>query len=197
MGWEIEGMKTNDAKSDRPIWEWSSQDPARWLPIDLTALVPANTLIRWILELQPENLNQRIKPVNLTEKGFSAIQPSALFTLLAYCYSTGLFASSEIEGRVESDKYLKYICAHSLPDESEIRRFRRVHSEAIVTCLAGILHRAYEEKFRESERLDFPSGQSCSLVENSPSARLKMHFQVAARKRFMEAVQLDSMALDV
>lgn len=187
----------NDMHANWPRWQSVDMSPGQMLPLDLQNLAPGCTLIRWILELQPEGLNHWPVPVSLQERGPYPIQPPALFTLIVYCYSTGLFASSEIEARLEGDPHLKYICANCFPTESLIRRFRRDHQDAIVKGLAGVLQRAYVEFLRSNSGLSLAPPQSCSVTGTNPYANLKLSFLDEARSRYRHAVQLDSMALDV
>lgn len=187
----------NDMHANWPRWQSVDMSPGQQLPLDLQNLAPGYTLLRWILELQPEGLSRWPVPVSLLERGPNLIQPPALFTLIVYCYSIGLFASSEIEARLESDPHLNYIRANCFPAESLIRRFRRDHQEAIVRSLAGVLQRAYEESLRSNSCLSLSPPPSCSATGTNLHANLKESFLDEARNRYRQAVQLDSMALDV
>jgi len=62
-----------------------------------------------------------------------------MLTLLAYCYSSGLYSSRDIEWATRIDPMISYICAHQFPDWLAIRRFRRQNRRLLEQCLAGIL----------------------------------------------------------
>ena len=59
-----------------------------------------------------------------------------LLTLLTYCYSTGLYSSEDIENAARNHKTINYLCGNRIPDWKTLRRFRRIHRQALHDCIS-------------------------------------------------------------
>jgi hypothetical protein len=58
--------------------------------------------------------------------------------VISYCYSKGVFRSEDVAELLRQDPELKARFGRKLPDEAEIRRFRRRYSAEIEETLEGL-----------------------------------------------------------
>ena len=70
-----------------------------------------------------------------------SFQCDLLMSLLVYFYAQGLYSSSDIETSLSEDETARDLCAGSYPDWRTLRRFRRVHRDALKSCLGYVLDR--------------------------------------------------------
>jgi len=112
----------------------------RRLPADLSRLLRKPTLLNLCLESA-----QLATPAELAEarKRKHSATPELLVTLLTYCYSTGLFASRDIEAAVLTDRTLRYLCTGHRLDWRSLRRFRREHRSLLERTLAHVIQRTH------------------------------------------------------
>ena len=66
-----------------------------------------------------------------------------LMSLLVYFYARGVYSSSDIEASLPEDETARELCAGSYPDWRMLRRFRRVHRDALKSCLGYVLDRSW------------------------------------------------------
>lgn len=108
--------------------------------------------------------------------------PAQTTTLLAYCYSRGIFSSEEIETRLPNDRAIAYINSGAKPDWHVLRRFRRDNC----LLLLGVLTRLMELAAQHLGVLGL-----AAVPE-----RWQAGFRAQALDRLRASIQADSFALD-
>ena len=161
------------------------------LPDDLSLYIGKKTLVLWILDIL-DDLNLR-RPGAANEINFS--RPAVMITLLTYCYATGLYGSEEVQLASQHDSMIRYLCARSYPDPSEIRTFRRYNRERIAEGLAGVLRRVWEIRFWAEDAVPIGHGRGTSLAGRM-GVKATPNFRLEAERRIARAVRMDCMALD-
>jgi hypothetical protein len=71
--------------------------------------------------------------------------PAVLRTLLAFCYCSGIFPSSEIERAARVDHDIRYLCANDFPTWKEAQQFRRAHVSLLRETVARMIMGVCEE----------------------------------------------------
>lgn len=110
-----------------------------------------------------------------------------LQSLLTYCYAVGIVGSADIEWAAVNDPAARYLCANHVPAWETIRSYRRRHSEALKSALAGL--------FKLLAHMPSETYGACSLrrMERfSPN----FNFHTLAAQRISRAIEADSHALD-
>ena len=110
-------------------------------------------------------------------------RPEMLITLLTYCYSVGLYDSTDIEWTTRTDRTLRYICAGTKVPWQVLRRFRRTHRELLEVSLVHVMKQAWAFYFEKGEA-DY-AGYDWFETE------LVREFHQAARVRLDVAALLD------
>ena len=82
-----------------------------------------------------------------------------LMSLLVYFYARGVYSSSDIEASLPEDETARDFCAGSYPDWRTLRRFRRLHRDALKSCLRYVLDRSWRS----------PSGQETPVRHALPT----------------------------
>ncbi|MEY2409924.1 MAG: hypothetical protein QOF48_2594 [Verrucomicrobiota bacterium] len=72
------------------------------------------------------------------------LRPQMLLTLLTYCYLQGKYDSRDIVEGTLTERTLRYICAGTRPQWTDLRRFRRQHRDMVAGCLGWALGRLTE-----------------------------------------------------
>ena len=103
---------------------------------------------------------------------------SMLFTLLTYCYATGVYASTDIEEAIRDDETVRYLCACVFPDFEDIRQFRRRNAPELKECLIQLF----------SILSDHSDGHFDKYAD--------WELITEAERRLRIAIQADSMAMD-
>ena len=164
------------------------------LPEDLSGFIGKKTLVKLILDAI-EDLNARKVGCDTFASGSLGCQPALMLTLLAYCYATGVCASTDIELNMQYDPMTRYLCAKSYLNLGALREFRRYNRDRIKECLAIVLRRVWELRFCDQN--DCPLAASGGpAIPGWPSWRPAPDFAHEAEQRIFRAVQADSMALD-
>ncbi len=132
------------------------------------------------------------------EKGNSTPKPKILLLLLLYCYTSGMFASRQIQERLTQDEILRYLALNRRPEWNELRRFRRRWRETIQRGLTLLLNKVWQHRFAarrcQTEDLD----QTVLICRGtSTSVTLPQFIIHEARDRIIRAAQFDSMELDL
>lgn len=70
------------------------------------------------------------------EAGGDLFATQMLASVLVHAYSGGRFASEEIEEACRSEEDFRYLCSGDAPAARVLRRFRRIHSAALVESLS-------------------------------------------------------------
>lgn len=141
------------------------------LPLNLAETVGARTLMRMVFEaVDNAGWPQADRP---PENG--APEP-VLRTLVAYCYSCGIFSSLEIESRSQLDCNVRYLSANDHPTWQQLRQFRRANGKRLEETIARVLQAVTEEI---GQIVPF----SLCVVE--------------AARRLQLAIQADSAAMDI
>lgn len=120
----------------------------------------------------------------------------ALLGLLCYSYACGVYASADIEASLAEDPVAQEFCAGAFPDWKTLRRFRRLHREALKGCLVDVLAEV-EGVASGSPREHFFTEPECSepplalwTEDLAPSS-----LQSEAEERITRAVFMDGMAM--
>ena len=112
------------------------------MPDDLRDWMDRHSLARLVLEaIQAATLPSA--PATAMRGGNAGIRPHMLLSLLTYCYATGVHGSADIELISTQDPMVRHLCADIYPEAQVLRQFRRRNREAIRTCLAEVLRRAW------------------------------------------------------
>src|SRR6266511_275273 len=165
-----------------------------FLPDDLSLYIGKKTLVKLILEVT-EDLNVRSSGRQDIETGNPNIRPAMMVTLLAYCYASGIYGSTDIQLSIQHDQMIRYLCARNYPDLCAIRSFRRYHRERISRCLTAVLGRVWELRFRGEDAV--PIGSGSGSVSRWIGQTATPDFRREAEQRITRAVRADSMAMDV
>jgi transposase len=166
------------------------------LPDDLSVYIGKKTLVKLILEAI-EGLNPRASKFEATAKGRQEFQPAMMLTLLAYCYATGVYASTDIELGAQHDQMIRYLCTASCLNLPVLREFRRYSRDRIKECLATVLRRVWELRFCDGDAC--PTGVSPypgACFNPWLNLRPTPDFTTEAEQRITRAVRADSMAMD-
>src|SRR6266576_320779 len=94
------------------------------LPEDLSVYIGKKTLVKLILDAI-EGLNTPASRCEAVTAGNREFPPAMMLTLLAYCYATGVYASTDIELNMQHDQMVRYLCAKNYLSLPVLRRFRR------------------------------------------------------------------------
>ena len=136
----------------------------------------------------------RVKPgsTTLMHKGQIFSEPM-LLTVLTFCYSCGIYASSEIEEAIRENEAVRYLCARVFPDSEDLRHYRRGNAGVIKRCLIELFTLA-EESGSVGDNM-FPTYAAHSARQMFGASRGWM-FVAEADRRVTLAIQADSIAMD-
>ena len=104
----------------------------------------------------------------------AAAQQSAEFGLplkemlgvITYCYARGVFNSGEIAARLKQEPELRKAVGGNLPDETTIRRFRRMYAGEIEDALE-LLYQHFPPQAAAERPEDLAHKQASSRVHNA------------------------------
>jgi transposase len=166
------------------------------LPDDLSVFIGKKTLVKLILEAI-EDFDLRTIEGGTGGPGTAGVPSASVLTFLAYCYSTGVYSSTDIEFSMHHDRMMRYLCANNYLTLPALREFRRYNRDRIQSCLATVLRRVWELRFWGEDAR--PVAMPC-YPEASFARWLKVRpppdFGAEAEQRIEWAVRADSMALD-
>lgn len=151
------------------------------MSVNLLTLVVGHELIRKVLEAQQYYQPAEWSRIVLPDDG-TTIRPQTMLTLLTYCYATGTCSSEDVVNQTTNDPILRYLCGKRQPTEAMIRQFRRANRTILEHTLARVFRSVW------GAHVHFVS----SSTDNDNN-----RFVQEAEKRVLNAIQLDSMALDV
>ncbi len=154
------------------------------IPSDLREWVDGNVLACCILELQ-QSLESAV-PATARCKIFSA--------LLTYCYAIGLLGTDDIVEAFEDNAMLRCLSARTLLDAATLRQFRRYNRGQIETMLARLFARVWQEHRQATVAVAIPWPPAVQAAHHN--VRQAPDFLSEARDRVLDAIRLDSMALD-
>ncbi len=143
------------------------------LPANLAESIPPHELMRTVFEAIDATSWPR-----LTRPEPGRASEAVLRTVLAYCYSIGVYSSVEVETMARRDPHVRYLCAGGAPAFDEIRHFRRGHVRSLRETLARVLHSTWLALR--------PAGPPVSLLP----------FVMEANDRLAAAIEADSAAMD-
>lgn len=112
---------------------------------------------------------------------------------LAHAYLCGLESSEQVEEALETDPGLRYLGRGVPLSAAAIRRFRRLHRDALTGVLAQVLRRALAERPVRVEGLNI----SAPAADRAVTPALPELCAAEAVARLGRAVFADTMALDV
>ncbi len=153
------------------------------IPSDLREWMDGHALVCEILEAR-HNLEEANRRGETSGQSARRSQLEVMLTLLTYCYATGILATDEIVRRAENDTMLRYLCGRNQPEAGILRQCRRYHRAEIEGILTDVLGRVWEHRTELLAR-EFHTAEPA-----------RPDFQRMARERILDAIQLDSMALD-
>jgi len=115
---------------------------------DLSRIVGEQALLKLALD--------SIQTLELVElqnaaRRMPGFRPQMMLTLLAYCYSSSLYGSKDIDWALENDRTLRYICGRMRPDWQSLRRFRRKNRDLLFQCLVYVMKQTWALKFDQGE----------------------------------------------
>ncbi len=104
----------------------------------------------------------------------AAAQQSAEFGLplkemlgvITYCYARGVFNSGEIAARLKQEPELRKAVGGNLPDETTIRRFRRMYAGEIEDALE-LLYQAFPPELAAADKEKLAHQQASARVHNA------------------------------
>jgi len=144
------------------------------LPLDLSGVIAKSNLIRMAFEAVDATQWPRPLPA-LPDR-----TPEPVFrTLLAFCYTTGVFASAEIAEMATTDPTVRYLCANDNPSFEAVRVFRRQNISHLRETLARMLHHVWTE-----------------LHPDEGEVRSFLPFLAEADRRIRLAIAADSATMD-
>lgn len=174
------------------------------LPADMRQWFDSQALVGLVLQAQAA-LDSGMLRTNLTGLAFASGQANAMLAVLTYCYACNMTSSLDLEQNAQADPMIRYLCANRLPSAGTIKRFRRHNRKQIQECLAQMFQLAWQKRL---DRLLLANGISriCPLSE-SPSCYqigsngivtgLAAFFEEQAESRLLNAIQCDSLEMDV
>ncbi|TMQ00021.1 MAG: hypothetical protein E6L09_07680 [Verrucomicrobia bacterium] len=164
------------------------------LPDDLRDWMDRYSLARLVLEaIQAATLPSA--PATAMRGGNAGIRPHMLLSLLTYCYATGVHGSADIELISTQDPMVRHLCADIYPEAQVLRQFRRRNREAIRTCLAEVLRRAWAIQL--SPGAGNPDELPVAIVPDDQFNAPALHaFAAEAEQRINRAVRLDCWTFD-
>ena len=125
----------------------------------------------------------------------TVLAPVMMLTLLTYCYATGVHGSADIELISTQDPMVRHLCADIYPEAQVLRQFRRRNREAIRTCLAEVLRRAWAIQL--SPGAGNPDELPVAIVPDDQFNAPALHaFAAEAEQRINRAVRLDCWTFD-
>lgn len=119
----------------------------RTLGSDLSRYLGPKPLLKLVLDAV-QSVDEQIPPRCRKQGEF---RPQMMLTLLTYSYASTVYGSKDIEGEIELDRTVRYICARTFPDWQAIRRFRRKYRDLIHQCLVYVLKQTWALRFDEGE----------------------------------------------
>lgn len=72
------------------------------------------------------------------EAGGHLFATRMLASVLVHAYTDGRFASEEIEEACRNEDDFRYLCSGDVPEARVLRRFRRIHSAALIDSLSRL-----------------------------------------------------------
>ena len=165
------------------------------LPGDLSGYIGKKTLVKLILEAI-EGLTARTSGCGADGAGNPELQPAMMLTLLTYCYATGIYASSDIEFGLQHDQMIRYLCAKNHVSSAVLLEFRRYSRDRIKECLATVLQRVWELRFRDEDAGPMRDAPYAGFSFGRRLNKRIPDFMAQAEQRIVRAVQADSMAMD-
>ncbi len=86
--------------------------------------------------------------------------------VITYCYARGVFNSGEIAARLKQEPELRKALGKNLPDETTIRRFRRMYAGEIEDALE-LLYQAFPPELNQADKEKQAHQQASSRVHNA------------------------------
>jgi hypothetical protein len=177
---------------------------SRVLPGDLRQSFDSQTLVGFVLQAQADMDSKKLNML-LPERTIASGQANALLAVLTYCYACDMTSSQELEQNAETDPMIRYLCSNRLPSVSTLKRFRRHNREQIEACLVNVFKLVWQARL---ERMFLPPCSSrftpfhdspCRVdsSENRAESGLLSYFEGEAGNRLLNAIQCDSMEMDV
>jgi hypothetical protein len=77
--------------------------------------------------------------------------PKMLLTLLTFCYASGVYGSQDILQAIQTNRTIRYICAHNYPDWSVLRKFRRGYRRQLEQALRWVFQQAWAKRLDDAE----------------------------------------------
>lgn len=164
------------------------------LPLDLRLWLGEDRLLGLVIERAAHHAGLTRGP-RVIQEGESSFPTAQLLALLGFCYLTGRLGSGEIEDCIETDEALRYLCAGRFPPAPVLRRFRRVHREALGGLLEDVLGLAIRERVSQPWFTGTrPDPRASAGGRDQRVAELS---EREAASRLTRALLADTMALDV
>ena len=166
------------------------------LPNDLREWIDEHTLARLVLAAVQDG-TVPIAPTAEAAGPNADCQPHVLLSLLTYCYTTGIFSSTDIELNSTQDKMVRHLCANTYPEAEQIRWFRRNDRRSIQKSLTEVLYRAWRIRCRLDESgSDAPADFINPCFEEGVDEQATRPFAAEAEERINRAVRLDCWSFD-
>ena len=133
------------------------------------------------------------------EEGDAVTRSKMMLVLLTYCYATGIYASREIQEKLQEPGTLNYISANQPLNSDDLRHFRRRWRQVVQACLVILFKAAWRTHLGGRTELMGEPWTPTECADSSVYIHLEplRQFVCEAETRIVRAAQLDSMDLDV
>jgi hypothetical protein len=171
------------------------------LPDDLRQWFDSQSLVGMVFQAQAAMGSKKLK-TNLPDQVFPSGQANAMLAVLTYYYACNMASSQELELNAESDPMIRYLCSNRLPSVSTIKQFRRHNRSQIQECLVNVFKLVWQKRM---ERVFAPYNlgrfrdSQCPVDSSDIRAESALidYFESEAEARILNAIQCDSMEMDV
>ena len=118
-----------------------ARHPIQMFPEDVRAWTGSDLLVRLTLNAaQAMHWPEREGTFQFAGESHRS---TLLLTILVHAYAAGVMDSHELQGRLRTDRDLRYLCANNFPEWATLRRFRRLHRPAIQFVLTELLRQVW------------------------------------------------------
>ena len=152
----------------------------------------------FIAKAAAETVREHPTPV-VVPKDASALPAESMLGVVSYCYSKGIYSSTDIGRKLAQDPTVRATCGNEVPRPEDIRQFRRLNREAIQRNLEKFFrHARYKiaEAWRPSNPFRPKPGKSPTAMPAPPrKEETKVYARREASERIDKATFIDGMSM--